>query len=91
MREEKFLMSARLFERERQRLIEKLCSIGDSDEIIGDIKSVMSERALPGYRNATIVYLNAIVNGSKRIFKILRTVCDKELFQKLLDAGLKKV
>ena len=91
MREETFLMSARLFVKERTRLIGKLASIGDSDEIIRDIKAAITKGALPEYRDATVVYLNAIINGSRRIFGLVKNVCGKELFQKLLDAGLKKV
>lgn len=91
MRKETFLMSAMLFARERQHMLEKFSTIGGSDEKIRDIKAAMAEGALPEYKNAVIVYLNALINGSRRTYGLMRSVCGEELLKKLLDAGLTKI
>jgi hypothetical protein len=37
------------------------------------------------------LYLNAIIGGERRHYKLIKTACGEKLFQKLIAAGLKKI
>jgi hypothetical protein len=43
------------------------------------------------YRIAIVKYLNAMINDDKEAFDLLQKLCEKEIFQKLVDAGLTKI
>ena len=89
MRKETFIMQAQLFVRERRRILEFLS--GNDEDYLGEIKAAMAKGALPQYRYATVKYLDAIIGGNKKHYKLIATTCGKELFQKLLDAGLTNI
>ena len=91
MQKETFLESAQLFKQKRDLFIQKSAIVEGGKEEISDIKSAMEEGAPKEHRIAVVTYLDAIICGSKKIFKLVRYVCGEDLFSKLIGAGLKQV
>jgi hypothetical protein len=90
MREERLLTNAMLYMMERQRVLTNFATKED-ETYLENIKDAMEKRAGHEHKMAIINYLNAIIGGERRHYKLIKTACGKELFQKLIAAGLKKI
>lgn len=92
MYEENFPTRAATFVSQRRHFIEQFGTVGEAKEEVGHIKDAMdttlSDRAA---QHNYIVYLNAMINGSRKVYNLIRHVCGEELFEKLISAGLKIV
>lgn len=90
LRKKSFITSAKLFKSEIDHRLREFAE-GHTEDILSDIRDALSLGESSMECVSVLEYLDAIIGGNKKRFLLIKTTCGGMLFQKLLNAGLKKV
>ena len=91
MYEENFPTRAAMFVSQRSHFIVQFSTVSEAKEEVEYIKDAMDTLADGATKHNCIIYLNAMINSSRKVYNLIRHVCGEELFEKLISTGLKIV